>query len=129
MKTLIVTSAMMFLTGCSTIQSWIPSFWDDNQSAAIVMIRQTTHNIDCGIDQYAQAVTLERQLQWFVLYGDSKGSAQRDVLTLVKPMEQTAQDWRRRAESAEPSRAYCEIKKKLLIQQSDRAASAVLGRW
>lgn len=130
MKHLILAISIMTLTGCATVQSWIPSFWDDNQSAAIVTIRQITHNIDCEQDQLWQSERLVNSLQWFRLYGESKGTVQRDVLDLVKPMEKTAQDWRDRNQSQAPaSVAYCETKKRILRHQADRAAAAVLGRW
>ena len=129
MKNFIVISGLVFLTGCSTIQSWIPSFWDDNQSAAIVSVRQNIHNIDCTQPQHDQAFVIGRALQWFRLYSDSKGSVQQDVLRLTEPMEKTVAEWQKRAEVSNPSEAYCRTKKKILVQQADRAASAVLGRW
>lgn len=123
--TLIIAAS---LTGCSTIMEYVPSFWDDNQSQQIVTVRQMVHRIDCNQDQRPQAVELEKGIQWFQLYSESKGSLQKDVIRLVGPMHETSKDWLTRTEKGS-SRAYCEIKRKILIEQADRAAEAVLGRF
>ena len=124
-----MTAVLVTLTGCASVQKWVPSFWDDNQSARIIDVRQQAHNIDCSKPQLPQAQGLVRDLQWFRLYSESKGSLQQDVLRIIDPVEKTAQDWETRSAKQEGSRAYCENKKKLLIQQTDRAASVILGRW
>ena len=38
-KILLIAVASVALTGCASITQWIPSFWDDNQSAKIIDIR------------------------------------------------------------------------------------------
>lgn len=77
----------LMLQGCSTVQNWIPSFWDDNQSAKIIDIRQAAHNIDCTKDQREQATKLWQNIQWFELYSTSKGFSQKDVLRMIEPMK------------------------------------------
>jgi hypothetical protein len=130
MKTLAITIvAALALSGCAQLKSWVPSFWDDNQSRAIIDVRQAVAEIDCGQPQLVQAQRLTQRLQWFELYSESKGWRQADVLRVIKPMQQTASDWQTRSREAEPSKTYCEIKKKLLVHQSSRAAEAVLGRF
>jgi len=114
------------LQGCATIQEWIPSFWDDNQSAKIIDIRQQAQNIDCSKDQMEQATKLWYNIQWFELYSDSKGASQKDVLRLITPMKKTVQDWKDREK---PNVAYCEIKKKIIKTQADKAANSVLWRF
>ncbi len=68
-------------------------------------------------------------LRWFELYSESKGWRQADVLRIIKPMQETVEDWYRRSLDAQGTKGYCEIKKKILQQQSERAAQAVLGRF
>ena len=114
------------LQGCSTVQNWIPSFWDDNQSAKIIDIRQAAHNIDCTKDQREQATELWHNIQWFELYSTSKGFSQKDVLRMIEPMKKTVTDWKDREN---PSTGYCEIKKKIIITQADKAANSVLWRF
>jgi hypothetical protein len=129
MKRILLIAAVVTLSGCSTIQSWIPSFWDDNQSAKITDVRLTVDRIDCSKDQLAQAVQLRDQLRWFELYSTSKGALQRDVIQLVKPIQDTTEDWYKRSLDGQGSVGYCNIKKKILEQQTARAAKGILGRW
>jgi hypothetical protein len=129
MKRILLIGAVVLLSGCSTIQNWIPSFWDDNQSAKITDVRLTVDRIDCGKDQLAQATQLRDQLRWFELYSTSKGALQRDVIKLVKPIQDTTEDWYKRSLDGQGSVAYCNIKKRILEQQTARAAKGIMGRW
>lgn len=129
MKRIILCLALVALSGCASLQTLIPSFWDDNQSAKIVDIQLTVDRIDCSQPQLAQATRLRDELRWFELYSTSKGRTQQDVLRVLEPMKETTEDWYKRSLDAQGSRGYCDIKKKILQQQSDRAARAVLGRW
>ena len=129
MKRLLLIAAVTLLSGCSTIQGWIPSFWDDNQSAKITDVRLTVDRIDCNRDQLAQAQQLRDQLRWFELYSVSKGALQRDVIKLVKPIQDTTEDWYKRSLDGQGSVGYCNIKKKILEQQTARAAKGIMGRW
>jgi hypothetical protein len=129
MKRILLIAAVVTLSGCSTIQGWIPSFWDDNQSAKITDVRLTVDRIDCSRDQLPQAVQLRDQLRWFELYSTSKGALQRDVIQLVKPIQDTTEDWYKRSLDGQGSVGYCTIKKKILEQQTARAAKGILGRW
>jgi flagellar basal body L-ring protein FlgH len=130
MRILTVIMLSATLTGCATITSWIPSFWDDNQSSRIINVRQTVANITCEPKtQLQDAEDLLWDIQWFKLYSESKGNRQQDVLRIVAPMEETVKDWYKRSEKNEGSRAYCMSKKKILEKQSARAAEAILGRF
>lgn len=123
---LIIPFLALTLQGCSTVQNWIPSFWDDNQSASIINVRQRVEQINCDKEQLPQIESVAREIRWFELYSESKGFLQKDVLRVVAPMKETADAWVKRGEG---SKAYCGIKKKLLTEQSTRAAEVILGRW
>jgi len=129
MKRILLIATVVLLSGCATVQNWIPSFWDDNQSAKITDVRLTVDRIDCGKDQLAQAVQLRDQLRWFELYSSSKGTLQKDVIKLVKPIQETTEDWYKRSLDGQGTVGYCTIKKKILEQQTARAAKGILGRW
>lgn len=129
MKILVTVIFTTMLTGCATVERWIPSFWDDNQSARITDLRISIDRVDCAQPQLAQAQRVAEDLRWFEFYSQSKGRLQKDVLRLIEPIQATANEWRDRAQKSEPSKGYCEIKKKILQQQSERAAAGVLGRW
>jgi hypothetical protein len=129
MRKLLAIILLVSLTGCSTVQSWIPSFWDLNQSARITDVRLSVDRIDCDRPQLAQAIQLRDQLRWFELYSKSKGALQRDVLALIAPIQATTEDWYKRSLDGQGSVGYCNIKKKILEQQTERAAKGIMGRW
>jgi hypothetical protein len=129
MKRILLITAVVMLSGCASVQNWIPSFWDDNQSAKITDVRLTVDRIDCSKDQLPQAVQLRDQLRWFELYSVSKGALQRDVIKLIAPIQATTEDWYKRSLDGQGSQGYCTIKKKILEQQTARAAKGILGRW
>ena len=132
MKTLILLFSTVMLQGCAVaLSSYIPSFWDDNQSNKIISVRLDIDRLDCAKSQAAQVNKLRDDLHWFRLYSESKGSRQSDVLKLTKPMEDTIEDWYKRvsAEGYKENSIYCEMKKKVVAEQAARAAKAVLGRF
>lgn len=125
MKKLLLALCVM-LSGCTTLQSWIPSFWDDNQSARIIDIQVKIQEINCTQPQDYQVRPILYDLEWFERYSRAKGHAQADVLRLTAPMKETVAAWVQRGNG---SPAYCTLKKKILEQESERAAKAVLGRY
>lgn len=132
MKKLVIVFAVVLLQGCAlALSSYIPSFWDDNQSAKIVDLRLAIERIDCKAQQRPQVSRVRDDLEWFRLYSESKGSRQQDVLKLTQPMAETAEDWFKRvsAEGHKDNPIYCELKKRVMTEQSTRAAKAVLGRF
>ena len=131
MNKIIVIVAALMLTGCAGIVGLIPSFWDDNQSARIVTVRQDVIALDCTQAQRAQVARIHRDLEWFRLYSESKGGRQADVLALTEPMMATTQDWLKRVsqEGYRENPIYCGLKKQVLTEQAARAAKAVLGRY
>lgn len=131
MKTLLAILSFTVLSGCAGIQGLIPSFWDDNQSNRIITVRLDIERIDCRAAQKPQVAKIRDDLEWFRLYSDSKGQRQTDVLNLIKPMQDTVEDWYKRVAlgTQKENSVYCELKKKILIEQSARASKAVLGRF
>ena len=132
-KFIALGATVFALQGCaalSTVTGYIPSFWDDNQSAKIVDIRQSVERISCEPGtQLSEAVQLQKDIQWFKLYSESKGSRQKDVLRIIAPMEETVNDWANRSGNKEGSKTYCGLKKKTLQLQASRAAESILGRF
>ena len=128
-KILAIIAVSLAMTGCASIQSLIPSFWDDNQSRAIIDVRQSVAQLNCEQEHAPQVKRIKDNIQWFELYSDSKGKRQQDVIRLVAPMKETVDDFYKRSTEKQGTKTYCEIKKKVMILQSDKAASAVLGRF
>jgi hypothetical protein len=126
MRKLSLLFVFVMLSGCATVQNWIPSFWDDNQSAYITDARLSVERINCAEPQTVQVQRLREDLRRFELYSQAKGSLQKDVIRVIEPMQNTVKEW---AERGEGSKTYCEIKKRVLAQQGERAAKVILGRW
>ena len=127
MKKISIVLFLIFLQGCSTM---LPSFWDDNQSKKIIDVRQSVMQLDCQQKHLPQVKIIKDQIEWFQLYSESKGFLQNDVLAVVKPMQETVDEFQKRSAGKDQgSVSYCEIKKKILIKQSSIAARAVLARF
>jgi hypothetical protein len=129
MRLILTLITVLALSGCSTVEKWIPSFWDDNQSAKITDVRLRVDRLDCKADQLTQITVIRDDLRWFELYSNSKGRLQKDVLRLIGPMQETVEDMYKRNSEGKGSVAYCELKKKIMLQQAERAASGILGRY
>jgi outer membrane murein-binding lipoprotein Lpp len=129
MRLITLIIAVVLVSGCATVERWIPSFWDDNQSAKITDIRLSIHNLDCKKDQLSQITEIRNHIEWFRLYSTSKGRLQKDVLKLTHPMYETVEDMYKRNTEGRASATYCELKKKIMAQQAERAAAGILGRW
>jgi hypothetical protein len=78
-----------------------------------------------------QVAKIRDDLAWFKLYSESKGGRQADVIALTTPMTATVEDWYKRAstEGHKDNPIYCDLKKRVLQEQSQRAAKAILGRF
>ena len=131
MRTIFAIIVAAALSGCAGLTGLIPSFWDDNQSARIVSVRLDIERLDCRAQQKPQVAKIRDDLAWFRLYSESKGGRQADVVALTKPMTDTVEDWHKRVslEGHKDNPIYCDLKKRVLQEQSARAAKAVLGRF
>ncbi len=127
MKKVLLVLAFISLTGCSTIKEWIPVKWDANQSQAITSIQQTTRNFDCKADIAQQSKALSNQVEWFTIYSESKPT--RDVVPLISKMNDTVKELQERSSKGPVSPLYCDLKKKILVQQADMIAHTVQGRF
>lgn len=123
MKAIILALALS-LSGCALVDK-IPSRWDVNQAKVTTDLRQVTHNFDCKGDQRAQLKVIAEQVQWFDLYSESKGT--KDVAKLTATMKDTVKEFQDRAQPVSP--LYCDLKRKIMIQQADIIARAVQGRF
>ena len=94
-------------------------------------MRLDIERVDCKREQLPQVAKIRDDLAWFRLYSESKGSRQADVILLTKPMSETVEDWHKRVstEGHRDNPIYCDLKKRVLQEQSTRAAKAVLGRF
>lgn len=129
MRKLIITAALIMLSGCAQIKGLVPSFWDANQSARIVDLAVQAEQIRCSEPQRPQALAMQHNVLWFKIYSETKGWRQQDVIKLTEPIAATVNDWVKRTDAQKDNPVYCEIKRKILIEQTKRAAEAVQGRF
>ena len=127
MKKLIVVFAFLSLTGCSNMMELIPSKWDDNQAKVITDIQQDARRFDCKADLVPQLNKLDRSIEWFDIYAVTKPT--RDVNKLTETLTKTVKEFQDRVKQGPVSPLYCDLKKKIIQQQADIIAAAVMGRF
>ena len=127
MKQLVAVLLVVTLTGCAGLIEKFPSRWDVNQAKVVTDIQQGAKRFDCKGDQLAQLTALDRDIEWFDIYAKTKPT--RDVAKLTKTMADTVNEFKDRAGKGPVSPLYCELKKKIIIQQSEIIAGAVQGRF
>lgn len=106
---------------------YIPSRWDVNQAKSITDIQQQARRFDCKGDQVAQVTALERNIEWFVIYSQTKPT--RDITKLTDTIQQTVSEFKDRVSKGPVSPLYCDLKRKIIIQQTDILAGSVQGRF
>jgi len=121
----------LLLGGCANITGLIPSFNDVNQSSRIIDVELAVDSLDCRQAQAHQVARIRDNLRWFELYSEAKGSRQQDVLRLTQPIKATVDEFYKRVTDPEKrdNPRYCDLKKRVLQEQTKRAAQAVLGRF
>ena len=127
MKKLIAILALVSLTGCAGIVEMIPSRWDVNQAKSITDIQQQAIRFDCKGDQLAQINSLDQSVEWFVIYSKTKPT--RDITKLTDTLQKTVAEYKERASKGAVSPLYCDLKRKIIIQQTEILAGSVQGRF
>jgi hypothetical protein len=127
MKHVVALLLVVTLTGCAGLLEKFPSRWDANQAKVVTDIQQGAKRFDCKGDQLAQLTALDQNIEWFDIYAKTKPT--RDVAKLTKTMTDTVNEFKDRASKGPVSPLYCELKKKIIIQQSEIIAGAVQGRF
>ena len=127
MKRLIVILAVVGLTGCASIVDMIPSKWDANQAKVITDIQVQTNHFDCRGDQAQQIKSLALNVEWFDTYARTKPT--KDIAKLTGTIVTTVKEYQDRLKTGPVSPMYCDIKLKIIKQQTDILAGSVQGRF
>ena len=124
MKTLILALLTLSLSACSLMDE-IPSFYDDNESKAIIDLVHSIESLDCSSDSVKQQVeTINDDLQWLMTYTELKGT--NDVYSVLMIVDSTMATLIKNETISQP---YCEIKRKNLLLQTNSAAKAIFRRF
>ena len=127
MKKLLLILAVVGLTGCASIMEKIPSRWDVNQAKVITDIQLQARHFDCKSDQVVQLNALSLNVEWFDIYAKSKPT--RDIAKLTGTVTATVKEYQDRLKTGPVSPMYCDIKLKIIRQQTDILAGSVQGRF
>jgi PBP1b-binding outer membrane lipoprotein LpoB len=127
MKRLLVILAFLSLTGCASIMEMIPSGWDVNQAKMITDIQLEVRHFDCKADLKPQVDQLAKDVEWFDIYAKTKPT--RDIARLTGTITDTVKELQDRVNKGPVSPLYCDLKKKIIQQQTDIIAKSVQGRF
>ena len=124
MKHFIALLLTLSLSACNLTEE-IPSFYDDNESKAVVDLALEVRSLNCDSQLVKHHVNkISRDLDWLITYTELKGTD--DVYTVLMVVEGTLEGMKSRKTISTP---YCELKKKNLITQTDAVAKAVFRRY
>ena len=112
MKTLIFCFVLL-LSGCSLL----PSKWDVNQARVVTNIRMEEQSLDCSKDPTDTLNTIANDLAWIHTYSGYKGTDDLDKMTSV--VQKTVSEFQVNVAAKKSNVVYCQLKKALIIQQTD----------
>ena len=116
----LITISFIVLTGCSMI----PSFWDDNESMLAVDVRFAVSKLNCEVPYQQQVEEIKDRVDYLAMYSESRGSD--DIGEIVGLMKQTTDGlYKDNSNNA----FFCNMKKKILVKQSDEISDAIMGRY
>jgi len=127
MKRLIAVVAFLSLTGCASIMDMIPSRWDANQAQMITDIQLEVRHFDCKADLKPQVDKLAQDVERFDIYATTKPT--HDIAKLTGTITDTVRELQDRVNKGPVSPIYCDLKKKIIQQQTDIIARSVQGRF
>lgn len=103
----------LLLSGCSLI----PSKWDINQARTITDMSYEAVQIDCGKDPTDSLNAISHDLAWLHIYNTYKGTSDLESMTSV--VQKTVKEFQTNVASKKSNVIYCQLKKALIIQQTD----------
>jgi hypothetical protein len=127
MKRLLAVVAFISLTGCASIIDKIPSRWDVNQAKVITDIQVQANHFDCKADQASQLSALAINVEWFDTYARTKPT--RDIAKLTGTLTTTVKEYQDRLKTGPVSPLYCDLKLKIIKQQTEILTGSVQGRF
>jgi hypothetical protein len=123
MKYIVGAFLALSITGCS-LTGQVPSFYDDNESKAIVDVQVAVKTLECSTDNTEQQIeNVLYRTEWLNTYANSKGST--DVLEVLAVFKKSLDGLKDKGQKS----FVCNMKKKTLIKQSNDIAKAIMGRY
>lgn len=123
MKKLSVVLCAVIISGCSSFS--MPSFYDDNESLIASQVVTYTQLLDCeSPDVKDQIVAINNKKEWLKTYSTLKRS--KDIVVLIEKLEVSLDPL---VKKEEVTPAYCNVKKKTLVNQTSAIAEAIMRRF
>jgi hypothetical protein len=123
MKKLSVLMFSIVVAGCSSFS--MPSFYDDNESLIASQVVTSTQLLDCESSNVKdQIVDINNKKEWLKTYSTLKGS--KDIVVLIEKLEVSLDPL---VKKEEVTPAYCNVKKKTLVNQTSAIAEAIMRRF
>lgn len=127
-RALVASLMVVFLTGCTTLQNFFPSAWDDNEMMMIVELQYDIRQIQCPPDegswQSIQDVWETKEKLWYY----AQATRHVDVVELVRPFSASMEGLYYQAREGNLRRPYCVNKVIILTKQADAMAEALATR-
>lgn len=119
----LIPLTVLFIAGCNVLDQ-VPSFYDDNESKAVVDLWVSVHKLDCASEEAPNQVkSIVDSKDWLKTYSIGKGS--RDVVEMITILEKSLDGLTNR----EFGETYCNLKKTTLLNQSEKMTKAMMRRF
>lgn len=104
---------VLLLSSCSLM----PSKWDVNQARVVTNVRMEVGALDCNKDVSEPLARITNDLNWLHTYSSYKGTKDLDHMTSV--VQKTVSEFQSNVAANKSNAVYCQLKKALIIQQTD----------
>jgi hypothetical protein len=104
---------VLLLSACSLL----PSKWDVNQARVVTNVHMEAAALDCNKDPTDALNTIASDLNWLHTYSGYKGTDDLDHMTSV--VQKTVSEFQANVDAKKSNVIYCQLKKALIIQQTD----------
>jgi hypothetical protein len=131
MKQILLSLAILTLSGCSVVNAYLMTHYDPNEYKAITDIRaeaqQFKDQCDDAVISQANAVKLAQDTRYFVLYSEHI-PRNADMISASKDLQSIAQGLADQYTKAKVSTAFCKIKFTTVETSADRMQKVISGR-
>ena len=126
-KKIILLCSIVLITGCSTLNSLLPSPWDDNEMMYIATLQYEVRKIQCEGDKSHETIeqvwATKEKLWWY-----AQAARHADVVNLIEPYHQSMVGLYEQSKAGKLRKPYCVNKVTILTTQTDMIAEALASR-
>ena len=137
-RALVLSLALITLSGCAAISNLLPSGWDDNEMMMIVNLQYDIRRIECPANPEVgeehvttpevwysiERVWAQKEKLWYY----AQATRHTDVIELVRPFSASMEGLYSQAREGVLRRPYCVNKVVILTKQADAMAEALATR-